>query len=322
MGPSKQLIIIELKNTQDNHVIEQITKYFDALIDEKPSSEQVDYAQPIDLYTVCPDYAESTTTILKYHQLNFDVLGYRIESTDQDSKFILFNWLSNEIVTEIAISLAEKIPTELNLPDPPKSFVDLIGKCSEQQRQWAIQIRDQIDELAHRNSHKVRERPDGQWTRFERTKQFPIAEIGWDGQRNEIAIHLWLPFTTVNGPINRRSTRSDNYKRTSMMKLWVDAGLVKYVGYVENGRRRCITVTIEELSHEKFSMPTKLNKWLKKYGDRYWMNSRAYWNGLAMPSGVYKEKMDMMDLETSLEAFTSLALEHSFGRSKPLQPKA
>lgn len=40
-----------------------------------------------------------------------------------------------------------------------------------------------------------------------------------------------------------------------------------------------------------------------------------------MPVQVYKEKMDLDNLELSLEAFVSLALQHSFDRSKSSRSK-
>ena len=39
LDPSNQLVIIELKNTKDTHVIEQLTRYLDALAAEKPFSD-------------------------------------------------------------------------------------------------------------------------------------------------------------------------------------------------------------------------------------------------------------------------------------------
>ncbi len=90
LGHDNQLIIIELKNTKDSHVFEQITRYFDALIAEKPFSEQVDYTQPIELYTVCPDYVDTLATTLKYHILNFKVLAYRIRNEQHAHRFELW----------------------------------------------------------------------------------------------------------------------------------------------------------------------------------------------------------------------------------------
>ena len=64
-GNENQLIIIELKNVEDSHVIDQITAYFDALVEEEPFGEQIDYNKPIELYTVCPTYRNRTATTLQ-----------------------------------------------------------------------------------------------------------------------------------------------------------------------------------------------------------------------------------------------------------------
>ncbi|MEN8443674.1 MAG: endonuclease NucS domain-containing protein [Cyanobacteria bacterium J06555_13] len=312
IGSSNQLIIIELKNTKDTHVIEQITRYFDALVVEKPFESQVDYAQPIELYTVCPDYADSLAMTLKYHRLNFNVLAYRIKNEQDTHRFELWNWLSHEAIAHIEIPRAENTPDKSALPEPPKAFLKLLEKCTDREHSQASLIRQQIYEFSQSHNYKICERPDGQWIRFERNKQHPIAEIGWDNQRTELVIHLWLPFTTINGRLNLR--RYPKYKRTSMMRIWVDNDEVKYLGYIHNSRRRWLIVTIQELKDERFPIPTKLNKWLKYTEGKYWLSEGGYWKGLAMPFKTYTGIMDLPDLKMSLQSVVQLALAHSLDR--------
>jgi hypothetical protein len=309
-GTDNQLIILELKNTQDSHVIEQITAYFDDLKVEKPFSEEIDYTRPIELYTVCPRYSSRTSQVLKYHKLDFTILTFNVISFNQGFRFTLWNWATQEKIAQIEISNTTEISKDFNLPDPPKSYVDLLGKCSDVQKNWIVQIRDQIYQFACNSNLKISENPDGKWTRFERTKQFPIAEIGWDNKRDDLAIYLWLPFTTINGPSNLK-WGGDKYKRTAMMRLWVVGGEVESIAYVENGRKSWVVVTQDEIEKQIFSRPTKMSR--GGYG------GSDYWKGLAMPTQYYLGTMGIIVKSYSLTEFVELALENALQRFKKSQ---
>lgn len=299
-GNQNQLVIIELKNVEDSHVIEQITAYFDALIEEKPFSEQIDYTKPIDLYTVCPTYRNRTVTTLKHHKLKFTLLSYAVKSSNQGFIFTLYEWLTKTEIAKIDIPIAAEIAPTPNLPDPPKAFVNLLGSCSECEKIWAIEIRGQIYQFAQSLNYRIYEKPDSKWVRFERNKQNPIAEIGWENKRESLAVYLWLPFVTINGQWNTR----DSYKRTAMMRLWIVDGIVQYIAYIENQRKSWLVVTDEEIQTGKFTKPVKLQK----------KGRSAYWKGLAMPTDVYLDLMGFTAHSHSLNSFVELALEHSLQR--------
>ncbi|MBD2179020.1 DUF91 domain-containing protein [Pseudanabaena sp. FACHB-1998] len=300
-GNQNQLVIVELKNVEDSHVIEQITAYFDALIEEKPFSEQIDYTKSIELYTVCPTYRNRTVTTLKHHKLKFTLFSYAVKSSNQGFIFTLYEWLTNIEIAKIDIPIAVEIAPTLNLPDPPKAFVNLLGNCSECEKIWAIEIRDQIYQFAQSLNYKIYEKPYGKWVRFERNKQNPIAEIGWENKRESLVVYLWLPFMTVNGQCNMRR---DSYKRTAMMRLWIDDGIVRYVGYIENQRKSWLVVTDEEIQKGKFTKPVKLQR----------KGLSAYWKGLAMPTDIYLDLMGFTPRSHSLNSFVELSLEHSLQR--------
>lgn len=105
-----------------------------------------------------------------------------------------------------------------------------------------------------------------------------------------------------------RRVGGDKYRRTAMMRLWVVNGIVKYVGYIDNGRKSWLVVTSDELQNGKFLKPTKLQKRMS------WDN--RYWKGLAMPTEYYLETMVLSDRSQSLNDFVELALEHSLQRLK------
>jgi hypothetical protein len=310
IGVNCQLIIIELKNSLDTNVFEQITTYFDALAEEKPFGEKVNYDKPIELYTVCPMYGNRTLHVLKYHKLDFTVLTYKIEDLAQNYIFTLQNWVTKEEITRIEILKTLSLPQDFQLPDPPKSFINLLGKCSNDQREWVIQIRDQVYEFAQNHNYKISETTNGKATRFQRSKPHPIAEVDWDTTRETLTIYLWLPFTTINGRFNMQRAGGENYKRKAMMRIWVVDGRVSFVGFIANGRKSWLVVTGDELHAETFPLPTKLQKHMR------YKNGNHYWKGLAMPTQYYLKTMQLPNHLSSLGEFVNLALEYALQRSQ------
>lgn len=55
---SHRLVILELKNTEDRYIVQQLTRYYDALLEEKPFSDSVDYNQPD-----CNTFSQSAMSI-------------------------------------------------------------------------------------------------------------------------------------------------------------------------------------------------------------------------------------------------------------------
>ena len=49
---NRALTIIELKNTEDRYVVQQITRYYHSIYEEKPFSDRIDYDQSIRLIII------------------------------------------------------------------------------------------------------------------------------------------------------------------------------------------------------------------------------------------------------------------------------
>lgn len=306
-GTKNQLVIIELKNVKDSHVIDQITYYFDVLSQERPFSEQVDYTQPIDLYIISPEYSRRTHSTLKHHKLKFNLFSYTAQVSGQDILFTLREWDSQIEKLSVKISPSSSNIEIEDIPSPPKNFQTIIGQSSTHEIQSADLIREKIYQFARSNNFKLTEKPTGKSLRFERNKQNPIAEIDWDNQRNILAIYLWLPFITINGS-RYGGVISDRCKRTAMMRLWVKNEVVQYIGYIENGRKSWRVMTPDEFNDETIPTPTKLKK--NYYSDEH------YWKGLAMPTEDYFKICKIVDRPHTLQSLIDLALEHSVARAQ------
>lgn len=68
---NKRLVVLELKNNEDRYIVQQLTRYYDALLEEKPFSTEIDYKQPVRLVAITPSFHQDNLTDRKYHKLFF-----------------------------------------------------------------------------------------------------------------------------------------------------------------------------------------------------------------------------------------------------------
>jgi RecB family endonuclease NucS len=71
---NRQLVVLELKNLEDRYIVQQLTRYYDALLEIKPFQAEVDYGEPIRLVAVAPSFHRHNEIDRKYHKLIFDFL--------------------------------------------------------------------------------------------------------------------------------------------------------------------------------------------------------------------------------------------------------
>ncbi len=82
-----QTYILELKNTADRYLVQQLTRYYDRLLQEKPFSDHVDYQKPIKLVALAPSFHEHNFIDRKYLRLEIQSLKFELKQKDQ--KFLL-----------------------------------------------------------------------------------------------------------------------------------------------------------------------------------------------------------------------------------------
>ena len=54
VNSTRQLVVIELKNTEDRYIVQQLTRYCHSLKTYLTFAEQVDYSKPIHLLAIAP----------------------------------------------------------------------------------------------------------------------------------------------------------------------------------------------------------------------------------------------------------------------------
>ena len=149
----KQLTILELKNTEDRYVIQQLTRYYDAVKEYQPFKEKVDYELPIRLIAIASKFHNDSLIDLRYSKLDFELFSFQISSNDINNCCFELSNIKNKTITKLSIEKEfhqfsyrgeETIDVSAIRLPPPKSLQKLIKALLPEQEKYVLDIRDRL----------------------------------------------------------------------------------------------------------------------------------------------------------------------------------
>lgn len=110
LDENSRLVILELKNVEDRYIVQQLTRYYHSLLDEKPFQQQVNYELPIRLIAVAPSFHYHNWIDKKYHQLSFEFMTFTLSQQQNEVYLQLQNLDTKENIqtTVLNVSLIQK----------------------------------------------------------------------------------------------------------------------------------------------------------------------------------------------------------------------
>lgn len=302
-----QLSIIELKNDEDRYIVQQLTRYFDAVVNEKPFQEIIDYSQPIRLIAVAPRFHRDNWTDQKYHQLEFEFLEFCITSWTEGFIFKLHHQESGKAWN--AVVPYRDTSSDREIPSIPKLLLTMLAKSPDIDRQGVILFRETLLNFDVR----MQEITTNGSIFYGRNKSQICAELKYDGQRRRIALFLWLPHQVR---LNRGKAM------VARLRVWTDWETVSDLAHVPKAVGR--TVTIEEwreghlaplkkvLPRDKSGQEQYENwpGWKERYIETQSraLNNAHYKSGIAMSFEIYKRMTGQSELANDFSALLTLAL--------------
>ncbi|MEH2212965.1 endonuclease NucS domain-containing protein [Nostoc sp.] len=283
LNNTRQLVILELKNAEDRYVVQQLTRYYDNLLDEKPFQEQIDYRQPVRLIAIAPSFHRHNLIDRKHTKLIVDFLQVTVAQINQNFHLQLQDTDTNQ-TWSIPITYQELdiSSTSSNIPDPPQLLLDWLGACTGEEQQAILKLREKILSFDER----IKEEIEGKNTiRYGRGKTKPLAEFCFQRKINKPVIFLWLPTPSSLLFAERRQV-------IGRMRLWMAGSVVTHVGHIPEGFGRM------RLQSEWDAMPRE-----KRPRNLYW--SLSYKSFSPVVINTYKELIANPD---SLESLADLAL--------------
>lgn len=73
-----KLTIIELKNSEDRYIVQQLTRYYHGLIERKPKLDGIDYKQPVKLIAIAPSFHIHNFIDKVYNKLYFQFFTFEL----------------------------------------------------------------------------------------------------------------------------------------------------------------------------------------------------------------------------------------------------
>lgn len=219
---NKRLVVLELKNNEDRYVVQQLTRYYDALLEEKPFKELVDYRQPIDLIAITPKVHRDNLIDKKYHHLSIRFLQFQLVMSGE-ALYLQLKDIDTNKLFQLEIRRQEADSTE-SLPIPPKLLQKLLGSCSNEQVRVIMEIRNQIlsfdkrmEEISTAGSIKY---GNGK----SKTSKF-CAEF-CPNSKGELLVFLWIPFKAGASQKIGRAKMGINYETANaLIEGYVSKGI-------------------------------------------------------------------------------------------------
>ncbi|MBD1939184.1 endonuclease NucS domain-containing protein [Microcoleus sp. FACHB-68] len=221
LGKNKQLVVLELKNAEDRYIVQQLTRYYDGLLEEKPFAQEVDYTHPVHLVAIQPSFHRDNFTDRKYHSLLFEFLKFHISQTEEGLNWQLIN-LENGQNYQVQIPQQEREPNEEDIPIPPKALQKLLMKCPPEQQEEILRIRRKILTFDRRMQEMAGAGSIKYGNGNSKTSKF-CAEFCADSKGNFL-MFLWLPL---------KGLTSEKIGRARIWTNWEGIALIE--GYVVTG---------------------------------------------------------------------------------------
>ncbi len=151
ISEERQLAIIELKNIEDRYVVQQLTRYYHDLCNEKPFPTDIDYQKRIRLIAIAPSFHRHNFIDTKHHQLLFEFMIFEIIQSANQLNFLLkttggnlFSKIQIPYPQEKIILAHQPTPNLITISEPPKSLLRMLENESIETQDIVLKLREKI----------------------------------------------------------------------------------------------------------------------------------------------------------------------------------
>jgi len=239
LNENKQLVVLELKNGEDRYIIQQLTRYYDALLENKPFPEEVDYGQAISLIAIKPNFHRDNFTDRKYNHLSIKFIRFEV-LTDDERFYLHLRDIDNQKVSELEIHYQESNIFIEDLPQQPKALQKILSFCNHQQQEQLINIRHKILIFDRR----MQETSLPASIKYGKATSCFCAEICSDSKRQPV-LFLWLPLNSSDGKKIGRMKISTDLENYTLIEGHIPKGIrTKAISKTEKQRQRGVEMKI------------------------------------------------------------------------------
>jgi hypothetical protein len=188
-GSKQELVILELKNSEDRYLVQQLTRYYENLMGEQPWSEKINYDQPVKLIGIAPNFHRHSLIDQKHLKLTIEFFTFAIKRDNNGTFWFSLQRLNQQEISRVKIPYTEVNLSSVDFPSPPPSFVDILGSLPLLQkrilriREHILKCDPQIKEFEGKNTIMYGSSAKAKY----------CAELIFDGKTKQLILFLWLP---------------------------------------------------------------------------------------------------------------------------------
>lgn len=240
IGENNQLAIIELKNREDRYVINQLTRYYDNLLEEQPLKTNINYDEEIRLLAICPSFHRHNLVDEKHSRLNFKLFTFFIVYENNEFYFHL-SPIHNQSETKIIKINYQEVNLQNqgndNIPEPPRLLLDWLGSLTNTEIENLRTIRHQILTFDHRIEEIILNKSIIYASKYGKVRMRKCAEFSYDRKSKNILIFLWLIIPSrKNQTITRMQIDTTDEHLTYWRYIPVKEGSISWEKLIMNTR--------------------------------------------------------------------------------------
>jgi RecB family endonuclease NucS len=230
IAPDRRLVVVELKNTEDRYIIQQLTRYYANLIDEQPFSDQVDYRLPVRLVAIAPVFHRHNRIDQQHSRLDFELWQFTVEAVAEQPWLQLSDLEAAQTVKLPIPYQAVSLPQFDDVPPPPDKLMTWLSHCTPQEQAGFLLIRAALLSRGKRMQEWV----DGNWVRYGSGKTKRAAEFGYRPNLRKLILFVWLP-TPVSSRWILNQANPSKKPAIGRLRLWTDGDTFIALGHVTEG---------------------------------------------------------------------------------------
>ena len=220
----KGLVILELKNVEDRYLVQQLTRYYANLLEEKPFSQEIDYSRSTRLIAIAPSYHRHNLIDKDYSQLKFEFFQFSIMKDEKDFYFILQEQGKDSNLNRYLIPY-QPIETSVieGIPEPPELLIKWLGGCTKEEQEGFLKVRSKFLGC----NPRMKEFVDKKGIQYGSGKTKLCAEICFQQKLQKPVLFLWLPTPSTH--------LWDKKPMVGRLRVWTNGQTISHVGYIPEG---------------------------------------------------------------------------------------
>ncbi|WP_024545287.1 hypothetical protein [Picosynechococcus sp. NKBG15041c] len=127
----------------DRYVIQQTTRYYHALLQEKPFADQVDYTKPVGIIILSPGFHKDNYIDCLYHKLFFELIEFSIVNK-ASLEFKTQHLNGSKKFKNRAIPVAEVQENKFTIEPPSRALMNSLSKLQNYDIDLIIETRKRI----------------------------------------------------------------------------------------------------------------------------------------------------------------------------------